>query len=274
MSQSGSIRMLKKIPVILSLVVISGCSTHNEASSSKFFVKKPVEKKRLNSNGNLYSHTIEKGLYRLTEYFNNDGSLLKRSSYFLDPEKGINKKTESGRQLKFNGDGWVSSSYLKGRKYEFNNPEELGAFWVKPSRLTYGGRAVPAVAANDKYMAILYGEKKARTDQYRIRFAVVNLEENICELEGYSGVASAKFGGESVELKKKCETFGITSAEVYTPSTDKDNTFALVGLSNKILHKIDEFYVEIDGEKIPFKIKGISNYLHSKREFDTTLFTY
>lgn len=277
----------------LSILALSGCSTTsekkvamclgepcvqaNENTSPKptFYVTDKEEKFTHFDDGSISFHTLENGLYRLREYFNRDGSLQTRNARFVDPERGSLNQKPTGRQLKFNGDGFVASAKY-GYKLEFNEPTQFNNFWLKESESLYG-LAKPAFSANDDLIAILYANRENQYTDYGVRFGVVNLEKSTCELGKSRSQAYGQVGDKDITFSRKCMRIGNKVALVYKPASKADAQKMIDAIVMPIARsktvvgaKLGYLHIDVQGKKIPFDTRGWDEYYLKNGELNVS----
>lgn len=215
--------------------------------------------------GKVSSHYLEDGLYRLREYFNHDGTLETRTAKFLDSEHGSLKEKMSGRQLKFNTDGYVASATY-GYQIEFNSPTQFDNFWLKQSQSL--DLPEPAVTANDEYIAILYGYKEDLYSDYGVRIGITNLEKLTCPVGALTEQVYGRVGVKNITFNSECVRKGNKITLVYKPASKADASLLMDAIVMPIAYskvaigaKRDYLYVEVDGKKIPFDTSGFDQYL-------------
>lgn len=272
----------------VSVLALSGCSATSEekvamcsgepciqakktAPKPTFYVNDKEERFTHFEDGSVSSHTLEQGLYRLREYFNRDGSLQTRNAKLVDPERGSLNQKPTGRQLKFNGDGFVASAKY-GYNLEFNQPTQLDSFWMKESHSFY-----PAFSANDDLIAILYANRENQYTDYGVRFGVVNLEKPICELNKPRSQAHGQVGDKYITLSRKCMKIGNKVALVYKPASKSDAQKMIDAIVMPIAHsktvvgaKLGYLHIDIQGKQVPFDTRGWDDYYLKNGELNVS----
>ncbi|MDF5109080.1 hypothetical protein P3602_24515 [Vibrio parahaemolyticus] len=266
----------------LSLLALNGCSTTSEKKVRMCLgepciqERKPVEKPTFYvteteenythfDDGSVSSHKLEKGLYRLREYFNRDGSIQTREAKFLDPERGSLNQKLTGRQLKFNGDGFVASAEY-GYNLEFNEPTQFDNFWLKESESLYG-LPKPAFSANDDYIAILYANRENQYTDYGARFGIVNLEKPTCSVSNISNTVYGKVYGRDITFSQHCAKVGNKVALIYKPASKADAQNMINAIIRPIARakvvdgvKLEKVYIEVQGKRVSFDVRGWDQY--------------